>query len=77
MTIILFEPEILNYFSSSTCGYFISTSEITFFSAVLVFELRAYSLSHYTSPFLFVFVFFSKIVSFELFAWAGFKPRAS
>jgi hypothetical protein len=38
---------------------------------VLGFELRAYTLSHSTSPF---FVMdFSKIGSHELFAWAGFE----
>jgi hypothetical protein len=48
-----------------------------FFFVVVVFaalglELRAYILSHSTSPF-FVMGFF-KIGSNELFAWAGFEP---
>jgi hypothetical protein len=39
---------------------------------VLGFELRVYTLSHYTSP---IFVMgFLKIGSHKLFAWAGFKP---
>jgi hypothetical protein len=42
-----------------------------FIFAVLAFELRAYTLSHSTSP-IFVMGFF-KIGSCELFAQAGFK----
>jgi hypothetical protein len=42
---------------------------------VLGFEVRAYTLSHSTSPF-FVMEFF-EIGSHELFALAGFKPRSS
>jgi hypothetical protein len=42
---------------------------------VLGFELRAYTLSHSTSPF-FVMGFF-KISSHELLAQAGFEPRSS
>jgi hypothetical protein len=45
------------------------------FFAVLGFELRAYTLSHSTSP-IFVKVFF-KIGSCKLFAWAGFEPQSS
>jgi hypothetical protein len=40
-------------------------TEHFFFFVVLEFELRAYTLSHSTSPF--------EIRSRELFAWAGFK----
>jgi hypothetical protein len=48
-----------------------------FFSVcvVLGLELRAFTLSHSTSP-LFVMAFF-KIGSLELFAWAGFEQRSS
>jgi hypothetical protein len=42
---------------------------------VLGLELRAYTLSHSTSPFLW-WVFF-KIRFHELFAWTGFKPWSS
>jgi hypothetical protein len=46
-----------------------------FFSfAVLGFELRAFTLSHSTSP-IFVMGFFFKIGSPELFGWAGFEPQ--
>jgi hypothetical protein len=41
-----------------------------FFFAVLRLELRVYTLSHSTSPFLGIF----KIESHELFAQAGFEP---
>jgi hypothetical protein len=41
----------------------------------LGFELRAYTLSHSTSPF-FVMGFF-EIVSYKLFAQAGFEPQSS
>jgi hypothetical protein len=41
------------------------------FFAVLGFELRAYSLSHSTSPFLVLDTF--EIGSCELLAWTGFK----
>jgi hypothetical protein len=50
-----------------------------FFFVVLGFELRAYTLSHYTStriPFLCVMGFF-EIVTLELFAQAGFPPQSS
>jgi hypothetical protein len=43
-------------------------------SVVLGLELRAYTLSHSTSPF-FVMGFF-RDRSRELFAWAGFEPFA-
>jgi hypothetical protein len=43
-----------------------------FVCVVLGFELRAYTLSHSTSPF-FIMGFF-KIGSRELFAWAGLEP---
>jgi hypothetical protein len=48
------------------------------FFAVLGFELRAYTFSHSTSPFivcLFIFLVMGifKIGSCELFAWAGFE----
>jgi hypothetical protein len=46
----------------------------TFFF-VLEFELRAYTLSHSTSPF-FVMSFF-EIGSCKLFPWAGFEWRSS
>jgi hypothetical protein len=46
-----------------------------FFFSVLVFELRAYTLSYSTSPF-FVMGFFPGKVS-ELFAWANFEPQSS
>jgi hypothetical protein len=46
-----------------------------FFLVVLGFELRAYTLSHSTSPF-FLKGFF-EIGSRELFAKAGFEPRPS
>jgi hypothetical protein len=46
-----------------------------FVFGVLEFELRAYTLSHSTSPF-FVMVFF-KIGSHELFTQADFKPQSS
>jgi hypothetical protein len=42
---------------------------------VLGFELRAYTLSHSTSPL--VVMSFFEIGSCELFAWAGFKPPSS
>jgi hypothetical protein len=42
---------------------------------VLGFELRAFTLSHSTSPF-FVFSIF-EIRSHELFAWAGLQPGSS
>jgi hypothetical protein len=42
------------------------------FFAVLVFELRAYTLSYSTSPFFVLGIF--EIGSHELFAWAGFEP---
>jgi hypothetical protein len=60
---------------------FISLEEVYFvpvfffFFAVLGFELRAYSLSHCTSPF--IVMGFFEIGSLELFAWAGFEPRSS
>jgi hypothetical protein len=42
---------------------------------VLGLELRAYTLNHSTSPFLWwVFI---KIVSWELFVQAGFEPQSS
>jgi hypothetical protein len=40
------------------------------------FELKAYILSHSTSPFLW-WVFFFKIGSHKLFALAGFEPQPS
>jgi hypothetical protein len=43
-----------------------------FFFVILGFELRAFTLSHYTSP-IFVMGFF-EVGSRELFAWAGFEP---
>jgi hypothetical protein len=44
----------------------------------LGFELRAYTLSHSTSPFFFFFVKdFFEIGSRELLAWAGFEPQSS
>jgi hypothetical protein len=42
---------------------------------VLGFELRAFTLNHSTSSFLWR-VFF-EIGSYGLFAWAGFEPRSS
>jgi hypothetical protein len=54
-----------------------------FFFVVLGLELRAYILSHYTSPVLVLFVClvlvlgFFKIGSQELFAQAGFQVRSS
>jgi hypothetical protein len=49
-----------------------------FFFAVLVFELRAYTLNHSTSPSCdFFFFFFPEIGSRKLFAWAGFEPQSS
>jgi hypothetical protein len=39
-----------------------------FFFVVLEFELKAYTLSHLTSPF-----FSFEIVSLKLFAWLGFE----
>jgi hypothetical protein len=42
------------------------------FFLVLGFELRAYTLSHSTSPF--CDRFFFKIGSLELFVWTGFEP---
>jgi hypothetical protein len=51
------------------------TVDFFFFFAVLEFELRAYSLSHCTSPF--IVMGFFEIESLELFAWAGFEPRSS
>jgi hypothetical protein len=47
------------------------------FFAVLEFELRTYTLTHSTSPFLCVCDGFFEIGSCKLFAQAGFKPRAS
>jgi hypothetical protein len=47
--------------------------KVSLFFLVLGFELRAYTLSHSTSP----FFGFSEIGSHKLFAWAGFKPRSS
>jgi hypothetical protein len=44
------------------------------FFEILGFELRAYTLSHSTSPFLVKGIF--KIRS-QLFAWAGFEPQSS
>jgi hypothetical protein len=46
------------------------------FFAVLGFELRAYTLSHSTSPPFFCDGFF-EIGSCKPFAWAGFAPRSS
>jgi hypothetical protein len=46
-----------------------------FIFAVLGLKLRAYTLSHSTSPF-FCDGFF-EIGSLELFAWAGFEPQSS
>jgi hypothetical protein len=46
-----------------------------FFFVVLGLELRAYALSHSTSPFFVMGVF--EIGSQELFAWAGFEPQSS
>jgi hypothetical protein len=48
---------------------------IFFLLAVLGFELSAYTLSDFTSPF-FVMSFF-KIGSYELFVQVGFKLRSS
>jgi hypothetical protein len=48
---------------------------ITFFFVVLGLELRAYTLSHSTSPFL--WWAFIKIRSLQLFAWIGFEPQSS
>jgi hypothetical protein len=48
---------------------------IYLFIAVLGFELRAYTLSHSTSPFLW-WVFF-EIGSWEQFVLAGLNPRSS
>jgi hypothetical protein len=42
---------------------------------VLEFELRTYTLNHFTRP-IFVMGFF-KIGSLELFAWADFELRSS
>jgi hypothetical protein len=44
---------------------------VSFFFALLGFELMAYTLGHSTSPFFVLGIF--KIVSHELFAWAGFE----
>jgi hypothetical protein len=57
------------------CSFFPFSSSFFFFLAVLGLELRAYTLSHSTSPFL-VMGFF-EIGSHELFAWAGFEPQSS
>jgi hypothetical protein len=46
-----------------------------FFFSVLGLELRAYTLSHSTSPF-FTMNFF-EILSRQLFAWAGFELQSS
>jgi hypothetical protein len=48
---------------------------VLLFFSVLGFELRAYTLSHSTSPFLCWIIF--EIGSHKLFAWAGFKLRSS
>jgi hypothetical protein len=45
-----------------------------FFLMILGFELRAYTLSHFTSTFC---VGFFKIGSRELFAWVVFEPQSS
>jgi hypothetical protein len=45
------------------------------FFALLGFELWAYTLSHFTSPF--CDGIFFKIGTHELFAWAGFEPQSS
>jgi hypothetical protein len=45
------------------------------FFAVLGLELRAYTLSHSTSPFFVMGVF--EIGSHKKFAWDGFKPGSS
>jgi hypothetical protein len=50
-------------------------SFLLFFFAVLGLELRAYTFSHYTSPFFVMGVF--EIVSHELFAQGGFEPQSS
>jgi hypothetical protein len=55
--------------------YFILFYLICLFIAVLGFELRAFTLSHSTSP-IFVKSFF-KIGSQELFAQAGFELQSS
>jgi hypothetical protein len=46
-----------------------------YFFSVLGFELRAYTVSHFTSPFL--VKGFSEIRSHKLFAPAGFEPRST
>jgi hypothetical protein len=44
---------------------------------VLVFELRAYTLSHSTSPiFVMVFLVFFEIGLCKLFSWVGFEWRS-
>jgi hypothetical protein len=48
-----------------------------FIFPVLEFELRAYTLSHSTSPTPFFVLDFFKIGSCKLFAWAAFKPQFS
>jgi hypothetical protein len=45
-----------------------------FFFAVLGFELRTYTLSHFTNPY-FMKGFF-ETESHEQFAWAGFEPQS-
>jgi hypothetical protein len=52
-------------------------SYICLFIVVLGFEQRAYTLSHSTSPLPFFVKGFFEIGSFTLFAWGGFKLRAS
>jgi hypothetical protein len=42
---------------------------------VLGFELKACTLSHFTSPAFVIGIF--EIGSQELFAWAGFEPQSS
>jgi hypothetical protein len=61
---------------SSDFSPILSNCSITiysYFPSVLGFKLKAYTLSHSTSPFFCVLGFF-KIGSQELFVWAGFKP---
>jgi hypothetical protein len=53
------------------------TADLTlvFFFLVLELELRAFTLSHSTSPFFCDFFFFFEIGSLKLFAWSGFEPH--
>jgi hypothetical protein len=55
---------------------FIFVCVFFFFFAVLAFELRAYTLGHFSNTF-FVMGFLFGIGSWELFAQAGFKPQFS